>query len=174
MGFLKQPVQQSGRLILLCGLPGSGKTTTARQMATQLQAVRLNPDDWFANLQLDAWDAALRVRLERQFWELSKELLTLGQTVILEWGFWARVERDEKLSEARALGAAVELHYLVTSLDELWSRLASRNKSGLHGAVKIQRAQLEEFAGRFQAPNAAELELYDPPLQVQRLPHVLE
>lgn len=148
---------------MFCGLPASGKTTTARQLADQLDAVRLNPDDWFANLQLDAWDAALRVRLERQFWQLGKELLTLGQTVILEWGFWAREERDEKLTEARALGAAVELHYLETSLDELWSRLDARNQAAIHGAVNIQRSQLEEFLGRFQAPNAAELELYDPP-----------
>jgi hypothetical protein len=37
----KQP-----RLVLLCGLPASGKTTLARELAESYGAVRLNPDEW--------------------------------------------------------------------------------------------------------------------------------
>jgi predicted kinase len=33
------------RLLLMCGLPGSGKTTLATQLAAGLPAVRLCPDE---------------------------------------------------------------------------------------------------------------------------------
>jgi predicted kinase len=33
------------RLVLLCGLPASGKTTLARELADAYGAVRLNPDE---------------------------------------------------------------------------------------------------------------------------------
>ena len=61
----------------------------------------------------DVWDAEFRVRIERQLWALTQELLAQGQSVILEWGHRARAEQDEKRLGARALGVGVELHYLI-------------------------------------------------------------
>ena len=56
---------------------------------------RLNADEWKLALGIDPFDDDLRVRLETQLLALTQRLLTLGTSVILEWGFWARVERDE-------------------------------------------------------------------------------
>jgi predicted kinase len=86
------------------------------------------------------------------------------QTVILEFGFWARIERDEKREAARAIGAAVELHFLDLPLDELWRRVERRNSAGEPGTMPISRANLEHWATLFQAPDAAELRLYGRPL----------
>ncbi|MEP7216945.1 MAG: AAA family ATPase [Anaerolineaceae bacterium] len=38
------------RLILVCGLPGAGKTTLARQLERQLPAIRLCCDEWLSEL----------------------------------------------------------------------------------------------------------------------------
>ncbi|MFE0150582.1 AAA family ATPase [Nonomuraea sp. NPDC059007] len=54
-------------LIVLCGLPGSGKTTLARRLAAELPAVRLCPDEWLAKLGVDLYDEGARERLEGQF-----------------------------------------------------------------------------------------------------------
>ena len=78
------------RLVLLCGLPASGKTTLARELAEAYGAVRLNPDEWELALGIDPFDEGFQVRLEAQFSELAERLLMLGTSVILEWGFWAR------------------------------------------------------------------------------------
>lgn len=99
----------AGRLILLCGLPGSGKTTLARRLSAELPAVRLCPDEWLADLGADLHDERARDRLERLLWRHARDLLRLGQTVILEYGFWSRAEREEMRRGARALGAAGEL-----------------------------------------------------------------
>ena len=39
---------RDARLLLTCGLPGSGKTTLARRLATERGAVRLSKDEWMA------------------------------------------------------------------------------------------------------------------------------
>src|SRR5712671_4557960 len=108
------------RLIIVCGLPGSGKTTLAKMLEGRLRAVRLSPDDWMDALSLDVWDEEMRGKIEALQWKFGQELLTLGLTVIIEWGTWGRSERDTLRLGARALGAAVELHYLSAPAEVLF------------------------------------------------------
>jgi predicted kinase len=154
----------STRLVLICGLPASGKSTLARQLAPKIPAIRLNKDDWVTRLGADVWDDEFRARIEAQLWALTLELLAQSQSVILEWGHWARVERDEKRLGARALGAGVELHYLDAPLDELIQRAERRNASGEWTAAPMTRAHFEEWATIFQPPDEEEILLFDKPV----------
>jgi predicted kinase len=154
----------STRLVLICGLPASGKSTLARQLAPKIPAIRLNKDDWVTQLGADVWDDEFRARIEAQLWALTLELLAQSQSVILEWGHWARVERDEKRLGARALGAGVELHYLDAPLDELIQRAERRNASGEWTAAPMTRAHFEEWATIFQPPDEEEILLFDKPV----------
>ena len=156
--------KSSTRLVLLCGLPASGKTTLARQIAPKLQAIRFDKDLWTTQLGHDIWDDEFRVRLEQQLWGLTTELLSHGQSVILEWGHWDGVERDEKRLVARALGVGVELHSLVAPLEELIARAQRRNASGEWTASPMTRAHFERWAAIFQPPDADELALFDEPV----------
>jgi predicted kinase len=116
-----------------------------------------------SQLGIDLFDEETREQLERQFWQLAQNLLRLGQSVILESGFWLRSDRDEKRLGARTLGAAVELHYLDVPLDELCRRLAVRNGAGTWGTVPVTREMLEQYRTIFQPPDADELGLFDRP-----------
>jgi predicted kinase len=156
--------KSSTRLVLICGLPASGKTTLARYLAPRIPAIRLDKDMWTTQLGFDVWDDDFRVRLERQLWGHTKELLAQGQSVILEWGHWARVERDEKRLGARALRVGVELHYLDAPLEELIERAEQRNASGEWSASPMTRAHFEQWATIFQPPDGDELSLFDEPV----------
>src|SRR6202043_2492442 len=114
------------RLIIVCGLPGSGKTTVAKSLESRLRAIRFSPDEWMDALSLDFLDEERRGKIEGLQWKFARELLALGLTVIIEWGTWGRSERDTLRLGARALGAAVELHYLSAPPDVLFDRIQRR------------------------------------------------
>ena len=156
-GANKQP-----RLVLLCGLPAAGKTTVARELADAYGAVQLNADEWKLALGIDPFDDDARVRLETQLLALTKRLLTLGTSVILEWGFWARVERDELRDMARSLGAEVELRFLDIPYEELVRRVVERTANG---GIPITGDIIETSRDIFQPPTQEELSLFDPPLE---------
>jgi predicted kinase len=155
-----------GRLILVCGLPGAGKTTLARRLAGELGAVRFCPDEWLAELGIDLYDEPARDRLEGKLWQLTRELLGRDQTVILEYGFWGREERDGKRAYAREIGVPVELRFLDVPFAELLRRIEARNDAGDPGTVPLTREMLTGYLPFFQPPDAAELALYDEPLAV--------
>jgi predicted kinase len=148
-----------GRLIIVCGLPGSGKTTHATMLERRLHAVRLSPDEWMTALSLDLYDEAKREKIEALQWKFGRELLSYGLTVIIEWGTWARSERDALRLGARALGAAVELHYLSAPTDVLFDRIRSRGAEH----PPIQRDDLLRWADIFEMPTAEEIDLFDTP-----------
>jgi predicted kinase len=148
------------RLIIMCGLPGAGKTTLAKTLASRLSAVRFSPDEWMDALLLDLYDEERRGKIEALQWKFARELLALGLTVIIEWGTWGRSERDALRLGARALGAAVELHYLSAPADELFERIQRR---GLEKPT-IERDALSKWFETFQAPTAEKMALFDKPL----------
>lgn len=61
------------RLIIVCGLPGSGKTSRAKALERELRAVRFSPDEWMQELAVDLFDedAAQESRLCNGPWAKS-------------------------------------------------------------------------------------------------------
>ena len=148
------------RLIIVCGLPGSGKTTLAKELEGRLRAIRFSPDEWMDALSLDVYDEERRGKIEALQWKFGQELLALGLTVIIEWGTWGRSERDTLRLGARALGAAVELHYLSAPEDVLSDRLQRRGREN----PPIGRDAVSRWFEMFQAPTPEEMALFDEPL----------
>lgn len=156
-------MEESGnrsRLIIVCGLPGSGKTTMGKALEARLSAVRFAPDEWMTAFSLDLYDEERRAKIEEFQWQLAQRLLQLGVSIIIEWGTWGRSERDRLRLGARALGAAVELHYLSAPLDVLIDRVQRRGMEN----PPIRRDALSQWQQLFQAPTAEEMSLYDKPL----------
>lgn len=149
-------------LHLMVGLPCSGKTTLARELETTCSALRLTPDEW--QLRLFGQDAedpehdARHSLIEALLWEVASRALVLGTNVILDYGFWAREEREDYRLRAKQLGASSEVHFLDVPPEELLRRLARRNAERSLTSFYIPEAMMQPWIGFFQKPTPDELE----------------
>jgi predicted kinase len=78
-------------------------------------------------------------------------MLSLGCSVVLDWGLWTHAEPAAYRQQAEALGARVEVIFLDVPLEELWSRISQRDVSR-KGTLHITRAEFEEWWELFEPP----------------------
>jgi predicted kinase len=129
----------------MVGLPCSGKSTLARTLEHEHSALRLTPDEW--QLRLFGQDAeapeynARHTLIETLQWEVASRALALGINVILDYGFWAREERED--FRARA------------------SSLAQRNAQRSSLAFHIPEEMMRPWIAFFQKPTPDELQRRD-------------
>lgn len=135
----------------------SGKTTHAKQVEQKLPAVRFCPDEWMDALGIGLWDSESRERIEKLQRKLTPDILVLGHNVVIEWGTWGRSERDALRSGARALGAAVELHFIDAPVEVLFDRIHRRNQE----SPPITFEEVVKWAEIFERPSAEEMALYN-------------
>ena len=149
-------------LHLMVGLPCSGKTTLARQLEQEYSALRLSLDAWHTRLfGQDAENDQHNERhslIEAMLWEIASRVLVLGVDVILDFGFWARSEREDYRARAAQLGAGSEIHFLDVPGEVLVERLAARNADLPLEAFYIPEAYLRQWIPLFQPPTPDELE----------------
>jgi predicted kinase len=149
-------------LHLMVGLPCSGKTTLARKLEHELPALRLALDDWHISLfGQDAQEPehdARHMLIEANLWNIARRVLELGTNVILDYGFWAREEREDYRLRAKQLGASSEVHYLDVPEDELLSRFVKRNSQPSQDSFIIPVEAMKPWIAFFQKPTLDELE----------------
>lgn len=149
-------------LHLMVGLPCSGKTTYARRLARTENALLLTPDVWQLRLFGDDMGTSRHDRnhdaVEVIMWEVAERALELGCSVILDFGFWSRAEREDFRARARGLGVDFRIHYREADRETLYIRLEQRNREGTGDTFRITRAEMEGYIGLFEPPTADELE----------------
>ena len=149
-------------LHLMVGLPCSGKTTLARRLEQELPALRLTADEW--HIRLFGQDAeepehdARHSLIDALLWNVASRALELGLHVILDYGFWAREEREEYRLRAKQLGASSEVHYVDVPTDELLRRLEMRNSRPSRDSFLISEEAMKPWIDFFQKPTLDELE----------------
>ncbi len=97
-------------------------------------------------------------QIEALLWDLASKALVLGVDVILDFGFWAREEREDFRLRARQLGASSEIHFLDVPEEELMRRLEKRNLETSHTSFVIREEAMKPWIAFFQPPTPDELE----------------
>ncbi len=157
-----------GRLVLTCGLSGSGKSHLAARLLARLPAVRLRSDVARKTLAglgvLEAsgsgidsglYDAARSDETFYHLLETAGALLLAGEHVIVDATFIEKARRDRFVRLAQGLGSRASIVYCQAPLPLLESRLAARAAAGSDPSeadVSVLRWQQE----RFDEPTADE------------------
>lgn len=104
-------------LVIVCGLPGSGKSSFSRKLARQLPAVHLNSD--VIRKELFPNPNYTQEEKEKVYHEMAKQaedLLRKGENVILDATFYRREYRDQMRGVAKNAGK--KSHTMLCSLGE--------------------------------------------------------
>lgn len=144
-------------LFVLVGLPGSGKTTRARELEAQHQAIRLTPDEWMLPLFGESEADGKRDILEGRFIAVARQALRAGTNTVLDFGVWSKEERSALRSMAAEHGATCELVYLPIERAEQRRRLDERAISEPDLTFEITDDELDVFDGYFVEPQTDEL-----------------
>lgn len=143
------------KALLFCGLPGSGKTTKAKELERE-KFTRLSLDDKVFELFGKDPQIPLEPR-EREAKDImiaeALGLLRTNKSVILDWGFWKEKERSEIRSVFTKEGFEVELWYFTATIDELLERVKNRNLETNH---EITPEMMQGFVGSFEVPEIFE------------------
>ena len=150
----------------MVGLPCSGKTTYAKQLAENENALLLTPDIW--QLRLFGQDFPGKYHDERHtaiehiMWDVAQRVLSLGTSVILDYGFWGKCERDDFRQRAKDLNVGFRIHFMDIPKEELLARLDERNKQDGIESFHIPPVYLEEWYELFEPPTQEELQFNTP------------
>jgi predicted kinase len=148
---------RAATLFLMVGLPGAGKTTRARELATEHRALRLTPDEWMIPLFGESTAGDRRATLEGRLIAVALQGLNVGTNVVLDFGLWSRDERSALRRLATSAGASCQVVYLPVDPDVQRARVAHRQASAPHVTFPMSDAEIDGWRRQFEPPDAAEL-----------------
>lgn len=120
---------------LICGFMGTGKTTIARRLAMQMNAVRLTHNEFMTDLYgadipesefQSKWD-----KVDKLIWNLAEQIVCAGGNVILDYGFWSRESRQKAVERAKIFCDNITFHQVECDFETAKQRLRERDAGRL-------------------------------------------
>ncbi|AKJ15582.1 kinase [Streptomyces incarnatus] len=153
--------QRLSTVVLMCGLPGAGKTTYARELVRR-GYVRLSIDEvvWQRLGQRDAGlvlEAAafdqLKEEVRREQRQELVELMLAGRDVVVDYSFWSRAARDDYKALIESHGCRWELVHLKADRTTLERRLELRNGEVGADSVTVDESLFNRYLAIFEEPS---------------------
>ncbi|MBV5261508.1 AAA family ATPase [Synechococcus moorigangaii CMS01] len=145
-----------GKVILMCGLSGSGKSTVARSYARQWNAIQIRSDavrKHLAGVPLEAsgddslYSPAMTDQTYGRLQALGLLLAKQGFTVILDAKYDKIVQRKNVVEACAAQDIPCEIFHCQAPLPLLAQRLASRTNDISDATADLLTAQQEQVEG---------------------------
>jgi predicted kinase len=156
-------------LFLTVGLPCTGKTTAARRIEVDQEALRLTKDEWVKALYGDDNPPSAQDVIEGRLIGLGLRVLELGNNVVIDYGLWSRDERSALRQAAKDRGGRVEIRYFELTPAEQRRRLDLRQAEAPHTTWPMSDEELAVWRGKFDLPTPGELDgsepIDDPPAE---------
>lgn len=131
-------------LHLMCGLPGSGKSTKAQALAQSLDAVIVSADDYFMRGGRYIFDAEQLPLAHADCQAHASAALAAGRAVIVDNTNLRKAHRDQYRTLARQHGAGITIHFSETPWR--WDATACHARC-THG---VPLAEIEQMLAAFE------------------------
>ncbi|HEU5172882.1 MAG TPA: AAA family ATPase, partial [Nitrososphaeraceae archaeon] len=116
-------------IIIVCGLPGTGKTFLARKLSKKINAVLLSTDkirkEIIQKPKYSLWERALVYNV---LFLIAKYLLSAGTNCILDGTFNRKISRDEAIEKLDSERNDIYIIECICPEDIIFSRLQSRKR----------------------------------------------
>lgn len=149
-------MSSNATLHLLCGKAGAGKTTLATALATEHKAILIAEDVWLIRLYgpMKSFDdyRTYSQCTKTVVGPLVTDLMSLGQSVVMDYPANTRILRAWLRSLAESAGAHHLLHYLATPDEVCLTRIGKRNIERPEGSYHLTRDDFDYVSSFFEAP----------------------
>ncbi|SMF17107.1 Predicted kinase [Alteromonadaceae bacterium Bs31] len=158
---------------VVCGPIGAGKTTYAKQLAKEQNAICFSEDEWLARLfvpdapegllrepmeVVGAWATEKYLRCRSQIWQVCLQLLDADTSIVLDGAAATKEQRDKIRQKAKDSNVGFKLHYVTASVELRHKRVFERNeKQGESYSLEVTPAMFEFTEQFFQPPVGNEL-----------------
>ena len=153
------------KVFLICGKVCSGKTEYSHRLCKDVDAHLLSVDEITLSDCKDQWntDHDDYVKMVKQILlDRSLQLIAEGKSIVFDWGFWSKREREAVKEFFKSRSIDFELHYINVS-DDLWNkRIESRNSLVLSkhsGSYFVDSGLKEKCLALFEEPCKDEVDL---------------
>lgn len=145
---------------LLCGLPGSGKTTYADEMTKNKNILKLSIDErMLANFGVPGKDypsEKYNDYKKKVIFDIKQEIirsLENSQSLILDFGVWRQKDRNFFRQFVEDNGAELKLVYFKANKELLLKRLRGRNIIENSTAINVDESILNDALAVFEEPS---------------------
>ena len=152
--------ESSGKVVMMCGISGSGKTTFAKQLeAFQFRRLSIDEEIWnsYGRYGIDYPEEKyqiLQIHAEGKLFLRFQDFLKKGYNIVLDFSFWQKKKRDEFKNIIQYNGRKCFLIYMDTAVEVIKIRLARRNESfDANAAFPITGVLLNRFIKSFEIPS---------------------
>lgn len=146
-----------GKLFLLCGKPGSGKTTLAKALKENYGLIHFSADDFMLKLfgeieDRNLFDEKLKA-VKELIYQICDDVL-VNNNVVLDFGFWAKREREELKN--RFKNHEVVVVYLKLNDDKIFSQIENRNSNLKENEYFMDLNTFKILSSKFEEPTIKE------------------
>ena len=150
------------KVILICG-----KIYYANQIKEKENAIILSTDevtyDLIGNEQGEFYDK-LCPKVNAYLMEKSIELVDIGCNVILDWGFWTKINRKETIEYYNSRNINIEWHYIDIDDESWYKNVEERNRKVLSGKgacdFYVDEGLLKKILSKFEMPDRNEIDVW--------------